>query len=115
MSIRTNYSNPLTHGGALVAAVLSDPKLRPQWDAEVAAMLLAMQDEIGPAGALTGGAVPDGSTVLDMPAVQLPKEEAPVPNAELSKTKKSDKPAPSMNTQVAAEAILAKYSRRKRT
>jgi aspartate/tyrosine/aromatic aminotransferase len=38
VSIRTNYSNPPIHGGALVAAVLSDPKLRQQWDQEVAAM-----------------------------------------------------------------------------
>lgn len=38
VSIRTNYSNPPTHGGALVAAVLGDPKLHQQWDQEVAAM-----------------------------------------------------------------------------
>jgi aspartate aminotransferase len=38
VSIRTNYSNPPTHGGAIVAAILSDPKLRQQWDQEVAAM-----------------------------------------------------------------------------
>ncbi len=38
VGIRTNYSNPPIHGGALVAAVLSDPKLRQQWDREVAAM-----------------------------------------------------------------------------
>jgi aspartate/tyrosine/aromatic aminotransferase len=38
VGIRTNYSNPPIHGGALVAAVLGDPKLRQQWDAEVAAM-----------------------------------------------------------------------------
>jgi aspartate aminotransferase len=38
VGIRTNYSNPPIHGGALVAAVLSDPRLRQQWDAEVAAM-----------------------------------------------------------------------------
>ena len=38
VGIRTNYSNPPIHGGALVAAVLSDPKLRQQWDQEVAAM-----------------------------------------------------------------------------
>ncbi|MGI8981156.1 MAG: amino acid aminotransferase [Pirellulaceae bacterium] len=38
VSIRTNYSNPPIHGGALVAAVLGDPKLRHQWDQEVAAM-----------------------------------------------------------------------------
>ncbi len=38
VSIRTNYSNPPTHGGAIVAAILSDAKLRKQWDQEVAAM-----------------------------------------------------------------------------
>jgi aromatic-amino-acid transaminase len=31
--IRTNYSNPPTHGGAMVAAVLSSPELRQQWEA----------------------------------------------------------------------------------
>ena len=30
--IRTNYSNPPTHGGAVVAAVLGDPELRAQWE-----------------------------------------------------------------------------------
>jgi aspartate/tyrosine/aromatic aminotransferase len=38
ISIRTNYSNPPTHGGALVAEVLNDAKLRQQWEAELAAM-----------------------------------------------------------------------------
>ncbi|MDR2186704.1 MAG: aspartate/tyrosine/aromatic aminotransferase [Azonexus sp.] len=36
--IRTNYSNPPTHGGALVAAVLASPELRGQWEQELAAM-----------------------------------------------------------------------------
>jgi aromatic-amino-acid transaminase len=36
--IRTNYSNPPTHGGAVVAAVLNDPKLRAQWEDELAGM-----------------------------------------------------------------------------
>jgi aspartate/tyrosine/aromatic aminotransferase len=38
VSIRTNYSNPPTHGAAIVAAVLSDPVLRQQWEQELAAM-----------------------------------------------------------------------------
>lgn len=38
ISIRTNYSNPPQHGGAIVAAVLSDAELRAQWHAELAAM-----------------------------------------------------------------------------
>jgi aromatic-amino-acid transaminase len=36
--IRTNYSNPPTHGGAVVAAVLNDASLRAQWEAELADM-----------------------------------------------------------------------------
>ena len=38
ISIRTNYSNPPTHGAAIVATVLADPQLRSQWEAELAAM-----------------------------------------------------------------------------
>jgi len=36
--IRTNYSNPPTHGGAIVTAVLSTPALRAQWEAELGDM-----------------------------------------------------------------------------
>jgi aromatic-amino-acid transaminase len=36
--IRTNYSNPPIHGGALVAAVLASPELRQQWEIELAGM-----------------------------------------------------------------------------
>ncbi|MDR1350335.1 MAG: aspartate/tyrosine/aromatic aminotransferase [Zoogloeaceae bacterium] len=36
--IRTNYSNPPTHGGAIVAAVLTSPDLRKLWEDELAAM-----------------------------------------------------------------------------
>lgn len=36
--IRTNYSNPPTHGGAVVAAVLNDPALRAQWEKELGEM-----------------------------------------------------------------------------
>ncbi len=36
--IRTNYSNPPTHGGAVVAAVLSSAELRQQWEDELAGM-----------------------------------------------------------------------------
>ena len=30
-AIRANYSNPPSHGGAIVATILSDPALRTQW------------------------------------------------------------------------------------
>ncbi len=36
--IRTNYSNPPTHGGAVVAAVMADPKLRAMWEEELGEM-----------------------------------------------------------------------------
>lgn len=36
--IRTNYSNPPTHGGAVVAAVLSTPELRALWEKELGEM-----------------------------------------------------------------------------
>jgi len=38
ISIRTNYSNPPTHGGVIVATVLGDLALRQQWEQELAAM-----------------------------------------------------------------------------
>lgn len=36
--IRSNYSNPPTHGGAVVAAVLGSPELRQMWEAELVVM-----------------------------------------------------------------------------
>jgi aromatic-amino-acid transaminase len=36
--IRTNYSNPPIHGGAVVAAVLANPELRQMWEDELAGM-----------------------------------------------------------------------------
>jgi aromatic-amino-acid transaminase len=36
--IRTNYSNPPTHGAQVVATVLSTPALRQQWESELAGM-----------------------------------------------------------------------------
>ena len=40
--IRTNYSNPPIHGGAIVAAVLASPELRKLWEEE----LVGMRDRI---------------------------------------------------------------------
>jgi aromatic-amino-acid transaminase len=45
--IRTNYSNPPTHGGTIVAAVLTSAELRAQWEAELGGMrerIRAMRD-----------------------------------------------------------------------
>jgi aromatic-amino-acid transaminase len=36
--IRTNYSNPPTHGGQVVAKVLATPELRTQWEGELGEM-----------------------------------------------------------------------------
>jgi aromatic-amino-acid transaminase len=36
--IRTNYSNPPIHGGAVVTAVLGNPELRALWEKELAEM-----------------------------------------------------------------------------
>lgn len=56
--IRTNYSNPPTHGGAVVAAVLASPELRQMWEDELAgmrdrirAMRTSLVDKLAAAGA----------------------------------------------------------------
>ena len=36
--VRTNYSNPPTHGGKIVATALSSPELRALWEQELAQM-----------------------------------------------------------------------------
>ena len=36
--VRTNYSSPPTHGGSVVATVLTTPELRAQWEQELAGM-----------------------------------------------------------------------------
>ncbi|MBY8938061.1 amino acid aminotransferase [Pseudomonas fluorescens] len=41
--IRTNYSNPPTHGASIVAAVLNSPELRARWEAELAEMRLRIR------------------------------------------------------------------------
>ena len=42
--IRTNYSNPPTHGGAVVAAVLNDPELRALWEKELGEMRVRIKE-----------------------------------------------------------------------
>ena len=41
--VRTNYSNPPTHGGKIVAAVLADPELRSLWERELGQMRSRIQ------------------------------------------------------------------------
>lgn len=42
--IRTNYSNPPTHGAMIVATVLNSPELRAMWEAELAEMRSRIRD-----------------------------------------------------------------------
>ncbi|GAB2481918.1 aspartate/tyrosine/aromatic aminotransferase [Comamonas humi] len=42
--IRTNYSNPPTHGGAVVAAVLNNPELRALWEKELGEMRVRIKE-----------------------------------------------------------------------
>lgn len=37
-AVRSNYSNPPRHGGAIVETILHDPELRTEWERELAAM-----------------------------------------------------------------------------
>jgi aromatic-amino-acid transaminase len=60
VTIRTIYSNPPTHGAAVVASVLADPELRAGWEAELEAMRLrirsmrvALVEALAAAGATT--------------------------------------------------------------
>ena len=42
--IRTNYSNPPTHGGAVVASVLNNPQLRALWEKELGDMRVRIKE-----------------------------------------------------------------------
>ncbi len=42
--VRTNYSNPPTHGGKVVATVLTSPELRQLWDDELAGMRVRIRE-----------------------------------------------------------------------
>jgi aromatic-amino-acid transaminase len=47
--VRTNYSNPPTHGGKIVSAILTTPALRAQWESELGHMrdrIKAMRNQL---------------------------------------------------------------------
>ncbi len=44
IAIRTNYSNPPIHGGAIVAAVLGNPELRALWEKELSDMRVRIKE-----------------------------------------------------------------------
>ncbi|MBD8630883.1 aspartate/tyrosine/aromatic aminotransferase [Oxalobacteraceae sp. CFBP 8755] len=45
--VRTNYSNPPTHGGKVVATVLATPELRKLWEEELAGMRVRIREMRG--------------------------------------------------------------------
>jgi aromatic-amino-acid transaminase len=45
--IRTNYSNPPTHGGQVAATILNTPELRKLWEEELAAMRVRIKQMRG--------------------------------------------------------------------
>ena len=47
VTIRTNYSNPPTHGAAVVSTVLGDPALRAGWEQELEGMRLRIREMRG--------------------------------------------------------------------
>ncbi|ALZ85415.1 MULTISPECIES: amino acid aminotransferase [Pseudomonas] len=57
--IRTNYSNPPTHGATIVATVLSNPELRALWEAELGEMRQRIRTM---RNALVGGLAAAGAT-----------------------------------------------------
>ena len=44
VAIRSNYSNPPSHGADIVTTILGDPALRAQWEVELAAMRARIKD-----------------------------------------------------------------------
>lgn len=42
--VRTNYSNPPTHGAKIISIVLGDPALRAQWEQELAGMRVRIRE-----------------------------------------------------------------------
>jgi len=66
MAVRTMWSNPPAHGGAIVATILNDATLRAQWEGEVSAMRTRIQgSRTAFAAALTAAGAGEFSYLLD--------------------------------------------------
>jgi len=66
MAVRTMWSNPPAHGGAIVATIFNDATLRAQWEGEVTAMRTRIQGSRAAfAAALTAAGAGDFSYLLD--------------------------------------------------
>jgi len=65
MAVRTMWSNPPAHGGAIVATILGDATLRAQWEGEVSAMRTRItESRTAFAAALTAAGAGDFSYLL---------------------------------------------------
>jgi aspartate/tyrosine/aromatic aminotransferase len=66
-AIRTNYSNPPAHGADIVRTILTDPDLRPRWEAELEAMRDRINDNrVALVEALEAHGIPgDWSAIAD--------------------------------------------------
>jgi aspartate aminotransferase len=65
MAVRTMWSNPPAHGGAIVATILGDATLRAQWEGEVTAMRTRIKESRATfAAALTAAGAGDFSYLL---------------------------------------------------
>jgi aspartate aminotransferase len=66
MAVRTMWSNPPAHGGAIVSTILGDASLRAQWEGEVTAMRSRIQGSRAAfTAALTAAGAGDFSYLLD--------------------------------------------------
>jgi len=66
MAVRTMWSNPPAHGGAIVATILNDATLRAQWEGEVNAMRNRIKESRATfAAALTAAGAGDFSYLLN--------------------------------------------------
>jgi aromatic-amino-acid transaminase len=66
MAVRTMWSNPPAHGGAIVATILGDATLRVQWEAEVSGMRSRISaNRASFAAALTAAGAGDYSYLLE--------------------------------------------------
>lgn len=66
MAVRTMWSNPPAHGGAIVATILDDAALRAQWEGEVGAMRTRIRESRTTfAAALAAAGAGDFSFLLD--------------------------------------------------
>ena len=66
MAVRTMWSNPPAHGGAIVATILGDAALRAQWEGEVTGMRTRIKESRASlAAALTAAGAGDFSYLLE--------------------------------------------------